>query len=736
MPSKLEEKIEEYWKKLPNSLNGNGQNFIFLLKDALKELSSDLDSKFQEVSKLANEITDAPDEMAEQLQNCTATEHRVGDAVTLVLKWDYTAIKNYDSAEIYVKEVSGTDVSAINWSSVSVSKSIRTTKTNQYTLDNINIGHTYRITFLGKNTFGTLSAKDKAPSLVYIVSEKGKAPEPPESLFVYFNKEGTLWKWTEPEGIKYSYSELRTDENVGNKVGLLEITQDLQSQVNPPVREGIAYLYNKGGDGKYSTPISIKWSKPLPISPSNISCTELEKGFQISFSDIPEDCLKAIISINGIKYFSSTNLFSYYCPSGTYKVKCCFVDIFSEGSWSEEIEITTTLNTSTQNDIIAGTISATEIGTNELNTTNIKADTGVIKELSSNDIKTTELSSDRADLKKITSETVTTDSLASNTVRASTSLQIVGEDVQIDKDGLTVGGMNNEKTAYSGSGATYYDSNGNPYQIIRQFCMGQARNGEYVKLSPEWTTIPHVMVLPLSVVTSNVNVSGKIQRLHCYADNISNQGFNVHVFESIDEENFKVDVNNTIINATQEVWRSMTNAGPWEGNFSIDLPDNVEVLNVSVTVWGKSTYKYSDKCISLDDTSTSYITLYADSHLIYSGTPFITSQKAKIVRDSDGVSYTRYTYSYGFAVGARSENTKTVSLGDIRVNHPKKLTGNVRLYPHVVHQGDDGDDMQIRFTINNVTGYRDSNQVKQMLDSNSTATFIAVGNPNTGYSIS
>lgn len=736
MANKLEEKIASYWKKLPNSLSGNGQNFVFLLKEILQDLSTDLDSKFQEVSKIANEITDAPDEMAEQLQNCTVTESRVGDAVSLTLRWDYNAIKNYDSAEIYVKETSETDVSSIKWASVPVSRSIRTTKTNKYILDNVNIGHAYQITFLGKNTFGTLSSKDKAPVLVYVVSNKGKAPEPPENFFVYFDKEGALWKWTEPEGISYSYSELRTDENVGNKVGLLEITQDLQSRINPPVREGTAYLYNKGGDGKYSLPASIQWSKPIPTPPSNISCTEFEKGLQISFSDIPEDCSEAVISINGKKYSSSTSLFTYYCPNGTYKVKCCFTDIFGEGKWSDETEVTTTLNTSEQKDLTVGNVSATEIGTNELTATTIKADIGDIGELSSKSITTTSLSADEASIKKVTSDKITTDNLSANTIKASTSVQVVGENVLLDKDGLTAGGSNNEKTVYSGSGATYYDSNGNPYQTIKQFCMGQAKNGDYVKLSPEWTTTPHVMVFPLSVVTSNVNIPGKIQRIHCYADNITKQGFNVHVFESVDEESFKIDVNNTIINATQKVWRSMDNAGPWTGSFSVDLPANVEVINISFTVWGKSHYSYSDKCISLDDTSTSYITLYADSKLIYSGTPFITT-KVKKQRTSSKSHHTStyYVYEYGFAVGAESENSKTVSLGDMRVNHPKKITGNVRLFPHVVHPGDDGNDMQIKFTVNNITGYRDSNTVKQVLDSNSTATFIAVGNPDTGYSI-
>lgn len=329
-------KLEEYWKRLPNAINGNGQNFIYLLKDVLSDLSEELNSKFEEVSKIANSITDAPDEMDEQLKNCTIKEVRVGTDISFVLTWDYSDVENYDSAEIYVKETKGDIVTHEDWSNVEVSRTVRTTKTNTYTLENINAGYIYQITFQAKNTFGSVSRESGCPVLTYAVSAMDNSPDPPLEFDVYFDKNGCYWTWKQPVNLDYSFSELRTDENVGSKVGLLEVTQDTKSTAMPSTREGTAYLYNKGFGSKYSTAVTKPWSKPVPSAPQTLTVDTEFQGLVISYSVIPEDCIGICISINGEKHYTSDDSFHYYCVMGDFTIKAAYYDCFGEGTWTDE----------------------------------------------------------------------------------------------------------------------------------------------------------------------------------------------------------------------------------------------------------------------------------------------------------------------------------------------------------------------------------------------------------------
>lgn len=336
MANNMSEKLAESWKKLPNAINGNGQNFIFLLKTLLGDLRDELDDKFEEISNIANSVTDAPEEMDEQLQNCKIKEVRVGTNISFVLTWDHSNIKNYDSAEIYIKETKGNIADHKNWDEVKVSRTIRTTKTDTVTVNGINAGYIYQITFQAKNTFGSVSRKSGCPVLQYAVSSMNNSPDPPLEFNVYFNKGGVLWTWKQPANLDSSYSELRTNTDVGNKVGLLEVTQDTKSTVMPSTREGTAYLYNKGYGSKYSTPLSKPWSKPIPKAPQVLTVNTEFQGLLISYSPIPEDCIGICISINGEKHFTSDDSFHYYCVMGDFTVKAAYYDCFGEGTWTKE----------------------------------------------------------------------------------------------------------------------------------------------------------------------------------------------------------------------------------------------------------------------------------------------------------------------------------------------------------------------------------------------------------------
>lgn len=758
MANNISNKLEDTWKKLPNAINGNGQNFIFLLKQLLGDMKDSLDSKFEEISKIANSVTDAPEEMDEQLQNCKIQEVRVGTAISFVLTWDYSNVKNYDSAEIYIKETKGNIADHKNWDEVEVSRTIRTTKTDTVTVEGINAGYIYQITFQAKNTFGSVSRKSGCPVLQYEVSAMNNSPDPPLEFNVYFNKDGVLWTWKQPVNLDAAYAELRTDTNVGNKVGLLEVTQDTKSTVMPPTREGTAYLYNKGYGSKYSTPLSKPWSKPVPSAPQSITATSTYQGLQFTYSQIPEDCQGICISINGKKHYTKDDKFNYYCSTGSYTYKACFYDCFGEGVWTsaktiatlEEIppdavhvtkqtvfddgiivgkyigdhEVVGTKikeGTITTENLAAGCVTTNELASNSVTTDKIEAGAITTDRIASGAVTAETIGAGAITADKLTSGAVTADKLAANEINMAGALKIVGGNVTLDENGLNVKLDSNGAITFGEGGMTVSDSSGNIYSAIRRVCMGLAKNGNYVRFTPAWETSPSVLVFPQTIVTADTSKANTIQRLHCYADEISNNGFRIHVYEGIDTTDYTTPVNRVILNTTQKIYRPMDYVGPWNLDFSFSIPTGAKEINLVMTVSGTAHYK-GTRCICIEADNQehlytiyghSYLTLYADSALIYSSGNFISS----------------------FCVDGHSSNRATYQTGVLKINGQTNIHGTLRVQPSVNHPGDDGDDMNFSVSVDYANGYRDTGGTTTMIDSDCNAVFFATDRVSSGYEI-
>lgn len=573
-------------------MSGNGQQFIFILKDILKELTSELNAKFEEVSKIAGAVTEAPEEMDQQLKDCKVEERRVGTAISFILTWDYSDVENYDSAEIYIKEAQGDIATPVQWDTLEYSKIIRTTKTNTYTVTGINAGYVYQITFLAKNTFGSVSDKSEAPTLVYAVSSLNNVPDPPLDFNVYFTRDGVLWKWTQPADLDYAYAELRTDDDAGDAAGLLEVTQDTTSTALPPYREGTAYLFNKGYGSRYSNPITCPWSKPVPTAPQDVVITPTWQGLQISYSQIPEDCIGVVISINGLKHYSSDDVFNFYCSTGTYTVKVCYYDCFGEGIWTREqtvgtieeippdaIHITDQVvfdngvivgayigdheivgtkiqdGTITTQNIAAGTITGSLIASNAVTTDKIEAGAITADKIQTGAITTDKIESGAITSDKLTAGAVTADKLAANEIEMAGELKIVGGAVTLDENGLNVETNNGTKVQFGSNGMIFVDTAGNTFSGIGRFCTGMASDGQYVRFASPWDVTPSVCVFPMEIQTSDVNYEhvNIYQRIRAY--NISTAGFNVQCQSILGSGSSSSDVT---VNQTIGSWDATT----------------------------------------------------------------------------------------------------------------------------------------------------------------------------------
>ena len=648
MANELSTKLEEFWKKLPNAINGNGQNFIFLLKNLLKDLKEALDSKFEEISEIANAVTDTPETIDDQLKDCKLKEVRVGTAISFILSWDYSDIKNYESCEIYMKEVKGDISTIIDWSSVEVSRTIRTTKASTYTVDGINSGYVYQIRFQGKNNLGSVSVESGNPILVYSVSALNNVPESPLDFNVYFTRDKAIWSWRQPKGVDYSYSELRYNEDVGSKIGLLEITQDTTSEVFPPTREGTAYLYNKGYGSKYSLPAVTAWSKPLPTAPQMLEATSTYQGLQFTYSEIPEDCLGICISINGNKHYSEDDTYNFYCSTGEYTYKACYYDCFGEGTWTEEKKIGTLETVPpdavhitdmtvfdkgvivaniddnslvatkivdgsiTTDKVAANAITAGQIASNAITSDKIEANAITTEKIDAGAITTNKIGVGAITADQISSGAITAEKLTTDGIDLAGALRITGGNVTLDENGLTSRSSDGTSVIFNNNGMQFVDQNGNVYNIVSQTCIGLARNGQHITFVNEWPTTPEVIVFPMNIVTSNPIYSTSAVTFHCYATNITTKGFDMVCYAGIANADgiqpikaFLVNGRSAGRNCGDKAEIAVDDGSTWsfEGDYSIKAPLDGNV-SVSVLCWHTAG--------ATDNTGSMQFWLYAD----------------------------------------------------------------------------------------------------------------------------
>lgn len=325
---------------LPSTINGDGRKFISLLKNYLAELKEALDKQVQEVNKYFNSSADNPDTFDEQVSGITIEEKNESGTVSLLVSWNSDTIKKYNGVRIDVKVGEFTtrleDFNNIKWT-----RQYDTTKTNSYLIQGVEVGKKYLIRIRAKDVTNALSKDTKAPVILYYVSEIDHAPKPPYQFTVIFDKRGAYWSWKQYDQNDYEWSELRLDRNVGSQQNRLEVTRGLSSTQVPIARNGTAYLFNKGIGNSWSAPAAVNYNKAIPPAPRNIIIEKFYEGLKISFDSIPEDCNGATIYVNNEPYQVTSNVFTFNCSTGTYKIKICYTDIFGEGEMSAEVSEST-----------------------------------------------------------------------------------------------------------------------------------------------------------------------------------------------------------------------------------------------------------------------------------------------------------------------------------------------------------------------------------------------------------
>lgn len=318
----------------------------------------------------------------------------------------------------------------------------------------------------------------------------------------------------------------------------------------------------------------------------------------------------------------------------------------------------------------------------------------------------------------IAANSITADKLSASTLALSNNQGIQGGNVILDSNGMTCTDSKGTTIQFGQDGMTSKDKNGNRFSILAQCMMGVARNGQYVKFSNPWTETPVVIVTPQNIQTNNPAYSTSTVRLHCYADEVSVNGFRMRAYSGIADGAGSLVKNQTCGTMTWMIWSSSsygnlsTDFGSRSISFDVSMPSNAS----SVVFHGRlRTYAHFKWPQLKIPNSTEYqkLEVKCNNTTVYSGVLW-NSGDGKVGVDKSTDTYT------------------AVTSNSISVTQGATLNCTLTIAPCVSHPGEDSNQLEIEFILDSIDCKVGDEQV---LDADGTGAFFVVNRSNGLYTL-
>ena len=207
---------------------------------------------------------------------------------------------------------------------------------------------TYTFKIKSVNRSGALSAEFAEASIEAKVAAGSVAvPDAPNDGEITMIKGELFATWSAVTNTYIDYYEVRTNDAVGQKAGLLAKTADIRSAVSLSERSSAILVYGHNPQKGYGKPLSVHYDFPAPTAPM-IEVTNTLQGFNISIKNKPEHVSGTRVHISGSginKTIETTGAFvSYSGIAGIYDVHAAFYDAFGEGVLSLGYMVTVAAN--------------------------------------------------------------------------------------------------------------------------------------------------------------------------------------------------------------------------------------------------------------------------------------------------------------------------------------------------------------------------------------------------------
>lgn len=240
----------------------------------------------------------------------------------VVAEFNVPQINSLDTVEIWYREPSGT------WKYGGAGE-------GQVIISGCELGHTYEIKAVVKDTHGNTS---QGVSKSITVELKSEIPNKPLGFSISFS-DMAHFNWLEVRNADVDYYELRLDLRAGQNDGLIGRSNNTTYSGMLRNRTGKAYLYAHNPAKGYGAPAELTYNVPLPKKPANVKATANINGIGVTFEAIPANCKGANVYVDSKVYFTTTNALTIPLEAGVYNVKVAYVDIFGEGPATETVSV-------------------------------------------------------------------------------------------------------------------------------------------------------------------------------------------------------------------------------------------------------------------------------------------------------------------------------------------------------------------------------------------------------------
>lgn len=319
----------------------------------------------------------------------------------------------------------------------------------------------------------------------------------------------------------------------------------------------------------------------------------------------------------------------------------------------------------------------------------------------------------------IAANSITADKLSASTLALSNNQGIQGGNVILDSNGMTCTDSKGTTIQFGQDGMTSKDKNGNSFAILSQCMMGVAKNGQYVKFSNPWTETPVVIVTPQNIQTNNPAYSTSTVRLHCYADEVSVNGFRMRAYSGIADgagslaKNQKCGTMIWLIGRSYDAWYDSNPIfGSKSISFNVSMPSNAS----SVVFHGK-------------------LRINAHFREPQMKIPNSTRYQRLEVKCNDTTTYSDILWNSGSGEVGVQKNTDVytdITTSSIPVVQGATLNCTLTINPCVLHPGDDSDNLDVEFILDSIDCKIEGEQV---LDSDGTGAFFIVNKSNGLYTV-
>lgn len=313
---------------------------------------------------------------------------------------------------------------------------------------------------------------------------------------------------------------------------------------------------------------------------------------------------------------------------------------------------------------------------------------------------------------------ITADKLAASIIELTASQGIKGGSVVLDTSGLACTDSSGMTIQFGQDGMTSKDKNGNKFSILAQCMMGIAKNGQYVKFTNPWMESPTVIVTPQNIQTNNPAYSTSKVRLHCYADEVTVNGFRMRAYSGIAEGAGSIAKNQDCGTMTWRIWRSMSyenstaDFGSRSIDFKVAMPSNASSVVFHGRLRANAHFKWPRLKIP-NSTAFQKIEIKCNGITTHSGT---------LWNSGDGI----------MPAEKNADTYTSITSNSMPVTQGATLECTLTIAPCADHPGDNSDNLDIAFILDSIDCKVDGEQV---LDADGTGAFFVVNRSNGLYTL-